>query len=266
MSRSPETDPRTPRRQFIGELAAGAAAIAAVACTPSATAKTASQAPAPAPTPGSTTAATAATAASTAGPSESMGPLPTAPKAWDTSWMSRITGKHKAVFDSPEIGEGAALYYAVSYLNSVKDVFGTGDSDASVVVCLRHRAVPLLYNDAMWAKYDIGAMTKTNDPKTSQPATRNVYYQSLDAKGNPKPDDNQSEKIKALAARGVIFVGCDMATRGFSTRVAAAKKLKAQDVYEDIRANLLAGATLMPTGVFATLLAQEAGCSLMKST
>ena len=195
-----------------------------------------------------------------------MGPLPTPPRVWDTGWMSRITAKHKAVFDSPEIGEGAALYYAVSYLNSVKDVFGTGDSDASVVVCLRHRAVPLLYNDAMWEKYDIGAMTKTNDPKTSQPAKRNIYYQALDAKGNPKPDDNESEKIKALAARGVIFVGCDMATRGFSMRAAAAKKLKAQDVYDEIRANLVAGATLMPTGVFATLLAQEAGCSLMKST
>jgi hypothetical protein len=264
MSRSPETDPRTPRRQFIGELAAGAAAIAAVACTPAATGKTAaSQTPAPAPTPSPTTATTANSAAAMG---ESMGPMPTPPKTWDTGWMSRITAKHKAVFDSPEIGEGAALYYAVSYLNSVKDVFGTGDSDASVVVCLRHRAVPLLYNDAMWAKYDIGAMTKTNDSRTSQPATRNIYYQSLDAKGNPKPDDNESAKIKALAARGVIFVGCDMATRGFSTRVAAAKKLKAQDVYEDIRANLLANATLMPTGVFATLLAQEAGCSLMKST
>jgi hypothetical protein len=37
-------------------------------------------------------------------------------------------------------------------------------------------------------------------------------------------------------------------------------------VYDDIRANLVPGATLMPTGVFATLMAQEAGCSLMRST
>jgi hypothetical protein len=180
--------------------------------------------------------------------------------------MSRITAKHRAVFDSPEIAEGTALYHAVSYLNSVKDVFGTGDSDASVVVVLRHRAVPLLYNDAMWAKYDIGAMTKTLDSKTSQPVRRNIYYQALDAQGNAKPDDNESEKIKALAARGVIFVGCDMATRGFSMRAAAAKKLKPQDVYDELRANLLANATLMPTGVFGMLLAQEAGCSFMKSS
>ena len=95
--------------------------------------------------------------------------------------MERITAKHKVVFDSPEIVEGAALYHAMSYLQSVKDVFGTGDSDASVVVCLRHAAVPLLYNDAMWEKYDLGGMTKTLDQKTKTPVKRNIYYQRLNA-------------------------------------------------------------------------------------
>jgi len=88
----------------------------------------------------------------------------------------------------------------------------------------------------------------------------------VDANGNPAADDKPSSTIKSLSARGVIFVGCDMATRGFSSRVAAAAKLTPQQVYDDIRANLIPGATLMPTGVFATLMAQEAGCSLMRST
>ena len=193
--------------------------------------------------------------------------MPVAPKTWDASWMSRITAKHKAVFDSPEIAYGTALYQAMMYLGAVKDVFGTGDSDASVVVVLRHRAVPLLFNDAMWTKYGIGTATKTMDEKTKTPVTRNIYYQSVDADGKPKDDDGKpSEKIKSLSARGVIFVGCDLATRAFSTRAAAAAKLPAQQVYEEIRANLVPGATLMPTGVFGMLLAQEAGCSLLRST
>ena len=254
MSRTPTDDPNTPRRAFLGELAVGAAALAAAACTPAAHATAASQAPAP---------ATPAPAQSQA-EQPSMG-LPTPPSTWDSSWMSRITAKHKAVFDSPEIEEGTALYHAMSYLGSVKDVFGTGDSDASVVVVLRHRAVPLLFNDAMWAKYDIGAATKTMD-KGGKPATRNTYYQNVDAQGNPKDDTRPAPMIKALSARGVIFIGCDMATRGFSSRAAAAKKLPVQQVYDEIRANLVPGATLMPTGVFGMLMAQEAGCSLMKST
>lgn len=254
MSRTPKSGSQSPRRQFIGELAAGAAALAAVACTPAASATNApSQAPKP---------------ATPAAPQTEMpsGPMPVPPKEWDSSWMSRITAKHKAIFDSPEINDGTALYHAMSYLGSVKDVFGTGDSDASVVVVLRHRAVPLLFNDAMWAKYDIGTATKTNDSKTGKPVTRNIYYQHVDAQGNPTSDDKPSEMIKSLSSRGVIFVGCDMATRRFSSRASAAAKLTPQQVYDEIRVNLVPGATLMPTGVFATLMAQEAGCSLMRST
>lgn len=253
MSRTSKPASRSPRRQFIGELAAGAAALAATACSPTGAAtNTPSQAPKPATPPAQTEMPT--------------GPLPVPPKEWDSSWMSRITAKHKAIFDSPEINEGTALYHAMSYLGSVKDVFGTGDSDASVVVVLRHRAVPLLFNDAMWAKYDLGTATKTNDSKTGKPVMRNIYFQHVNAHGNPAVDDKPSATIKSLSARGVIFVGCDMATRGFASRAAAATKQPSQQVYEDIKANLIPGATLMPTGVFATLMAQEAGCSLMRST
>jgi hypothetical protein len=37
-------------------------------------------------------------------------------------------------------------------------------------------------------------------------------------------------------------------------------------VYEEIRQNLVPGAILMTTGIFGMLMAQEAGCSFMKST
>src|SRR6476661_1551182 len=183
MSRTPKSGSQSPRRQFIGELAVGAAALAAVACTPAASATNApSQAPKP---------------ATPAAPQTEMpsGPMPVPPKEWDSSWMSRITAKHKAIFDSPEINDGTALYHAMSYLGSVKDVFGTGDSDANVVVVLRHRAVPLLYNDAMWAKYDIGTSSKTLDEKTKKPVTRNVYYEKVDAAGKPVTSDRPAPLI-----------------------------------------------------------------------
>jgi hypothetical protein len=253
MSRS-KKDPASPRRQFIGELAAGAAALAAVACAPAATASTAAtQAPAPAPVTPSQ---------APAGP-----PMPPASSIkWDSSWMEKITARHKAVFDSPDIGEGTALYHAMSYLGSVKDVFGTGDSDASVVVVLRHLAVPMLYNDAMWAKYDLGVETKTTDERTKKAATRNIFYRRLDKDGNPASDVRPAPTIESLTKRGVIFLGCDLATRGFSYRMAQKTKQAHRDVYEEIKQNLVPGAILMPTGVFGMLLAQEAGCSFMRST
>ena len=252
MSRSSENDSATPRRQFIGELAAGAAALAAVACSPAAATSAASQAPAPSgPTPTPT-------------PSASTDSLPLQSEMkWDTSWMGRITAKHKAVFDSPEISEGNALYLADSYFDWVKNVFGRSEPDVSVVVVLRHAAVPLLYNDAMWSKYPVGTLTKTQDPKTKDPARRNTFYRKLDKDGKPSGDDKPSATIESLTKRGVIFLGCDVATRGFAYEIAQKTKHNERAIYEDLRSNLVPGATLMTTGIFATLLAQEAGCSFM---
>ena len=260
---SPSDSSSTPRRNFIGELAAGAAAIAAVACAPAATATTS---PGQAPVPANPAPANQASGTPEARPADGP-PMPAAASMkWDATWMERITAKHKAVFDSPEIEDGTALYHAMSYLGNVKDVFGTGDSDASVVVVLRHAAVPMLYNDAIWTKYDIGAQTKTLDQKTKQPVTRNIYYQRLDKDGKPASDEKPSPTIKSLSNRGVIFVGCDLATRGFSYRIAAKTKQAQSAVYEEIRQNLVPGAILMPTGVFGMLLAQEAGCSVHRAT
>ena len=237
----------SPRREFLGQLATAAVALAGTACA------------APA----------IATQQQAAGPVPSAPPTPSTPPAkvvFDDTWTTRLTGKHKAVFDSPEIEEGTALYHAMSYLGAIKDVFGTGDSDASVVVVLRHAAVPMLYNDVMWAKYDLGAQTKTLDQKSKQPVTRNIYYQRLDKDGKPSSEEKPSATIKSLTNRGVIFIGCDLATRGFSYRIAAKTKQAQSAVYEEIRQNLVPGAILMPTGVFGMLLAQEAGCSVMRAT
>lgn len=249
MSRPSEHDPATPRRQFIGELAAGAAALAAIACSPAAAATTASsQAPTPAAPPSAA----------------KHGSMPEQSELkWDTSWMDRVTAKHKAVFDSPQINDGDALYNAAGYFDWVKDVFKTGDSDSSVVVVLRHAAVPMLYSDVMWAKYDLGADTKTTDPSTKKAAKRNVFYRRLDKEGKPATGDDGAASIAALTSRGVIFLGCDRATRAFASQIAERTKQQENAVYEELRQNLVPTATLMPTGIFATLLAQEAGCSKM---
>jgi hypothetical protein len=233
MRRLTRDDGQTPRRQFIGELAAGAAALAAVACVPDGD-----------------------------GPRQTPPPQPA---SWNTAWQDRITAKHRAVFDSPEINGGTALYHAQMYLRSVKDVFGTGDHDASVVVVLRHSAVPLLFNDAMWQKYEIGKETKTLDSKSKEPVTRNIYYQNLDAEGKPATNPNAA-RIKQLSERGVIFIGCDLATRGFTSQFARATSQEWTAVYNEVMANLVPGTIMMPTGIFGMLLAQECGCSLMRST
>src|SRR5690606_18950983 len=44
--------------------------------------------------------------------------------SWDTSWTSRVTGRHKMCFDAHEISEGVCLHQARSFLQGYKDVYG----------------------------------------------------------------------------------------------------------------------------------------------
>jgi hypothetical protein len=67
------------------------------------------------------------------------------------------------------------------------------------------------YNDAIWEKYQIGAKYNIVDPRTSQPATRNVFYPRRTTGGADLPlSDPQSLYndigMAALMERGVIFL------------------------------------------------------------
>lgn len=47
---------------------------------------------------------------------DGIGHAPAVAETWDMSWTSRVTGKYKAVFDSPEASEGAAVLRAASQI------------------------------------------------------------------------------------------------------------------------------------------------------
>jgi hypothetical protein len=53
---------------------------------------------------------------------------------FDVSWVDRIQGKLRAVFDSPEISEGAALFRAMAWCDEYKSVCGTPRSEMSPVL------------------------------------------------------------------------------------------------------------------------------------
>jgi hypothetical protein len=238
---------RTPRRRFIGDIALSAAALAGAACaTPAASTSAASTSQAPTPAP----AAPPARASS-----------PPTPTKWDDSWRAKLSAPHKAVFDSPEIGGGAAIYHAWGYMNGFKQMYNSSDAEVNTVLVFRHRGVPVIFNDVMWGKYGIGEMVGEKDEKTKLFVTKNPYFKT--AAGTPV---EQGYTLESMVARGAIILGCDLATRGFSFRIAQKAKLDQKAVYEELKQNLIPGAWLMPTGVFATLLAQESGCAFMRST
>jgi hypothetical protein len=83
------------------------------------------------------------------------------------SWTDRVTGKYRAVFESPEIADGAALVRAIAWCDMYKEVYGTERAEMSPVVVFRHSAIDLIMKDEYWARYEVGKDNKlrTNEGK-----------------------------------------------------------------------------------------------------
>jgi len=141
------------------------------------------------------------------------------------------------------------------------EALDAGDSDVQAVIVIRHAAIPMAFNNAMWAKYPIGKDAKIKDGRDW--ATRNPYLSSKDA--GPSADV-PSATLSWLASHGHVLLGCNLATLGFASSYAAETHADSHAVYEDLKANVVPGLILQPNGVYAVLRAQEAGCTYFKAS
>ncbi|MFN8355148.1 MAG: hypothetical protein U0Y10_11910 [Spirosomataceae bacterium] len=176
------------------------------------------------------------------------------------AWFDGIKGKHKVVFDATRPHEILPFAWPRVFLSShVKT--GTPEKDVSIVVVLRHTAIPYAFEDRLWAKYNFGAVFKADDPSTKAPAMRNPFWQ-------PKPGDfvlpgigEVAIGINQLQASGVMFCVCDTAITAYSAALAQGMNLNPADVKKEWMSGLLPGIQLVPAGIWALGRAQEKGCS-----
>ena len=230
-SSSSTSEPITPRREFLGQLATAAVALAGTACAAQTAAS--SQASAPAQNPAAT---------------QTIPSRPPSKTVFDDSWTQRLTAKHKAVFDSPELADGAALYQAQIWASGFKEMYQLTDADTQAVLVFRHAGVPMVFNDVIWSKYEIGKRRKVKD-EAGRWATANAHVKEL----------------AEAKERGSIILGCNLAAMGIAASIARDTKQDPEVVRQEIRNNLVPGALLMPSGIFALHRAQEAGCTYMRS-
>lgn len=223
--------PDTQRRHFIGQLAGGAAALAGLSFAPPLFA----------------------------------GESPLAPRAegqWDDSWTTKLEGKKfRTVFDAPQVNFALALHQANAVIENYRDVAGISEKDLGLVVVIRHRAIPMAFNDAIWQKYEAGVDLKLKDPTTGEPAKRNPFLNV--AKEDKRGLVDSTTSLTSLYDRGVIFLGCNNAAMGWAYMLAKKAGTKVEDVRAELKANLIPGMTLLPTGIFAVVRAQNVGCSYM---
>jgi intracellular sulfur oxidation DsrE/DsrF family protein len=164
-------------------------------------------------------------------------------------WLDQIPGSHRYIVDAPNPdGFSSAIQFTTTYFNINVNDYGLKDSDLAVVLVARHLSTLFAYSDAIWAKYGkpISERNHVLDPKTNQPPTLNL----------------QRERLEPLIKRGLRLAVCQQSSRGYAGAIAMAMGLKQEEVFEEMKANLLPNARLVPAGIVAINRAQERGFSL----
>lgn len=175
---------------------------------------------------------------------------------FDVTWADRVQGKFRAVFDSPEISEGAAFFRAGIWCDEYKAVYGTARSEMSPVVVVRHEAIHLAMNDDYWKRFKIGKEVKLKTPEGKKWAEANPIL--VPPPGTP-PQFARYD-IPDFIADGGIVLACGLAFGEVVARFRKEDKLDKAAGRERAIAQMIPGVILQPSGIFAVLRAQEAGC------
>ena len=177
----------------------------------------------------------------------------------DLSWVARLRGKSRAVFDSPNVAEGGALFRAALWRTQINKVFGTPIEEVTPVVVFRHEAIPLVMNDAFWDHLGIGKDLKWKDEKTGKWLKKNP----LSSTPPDMPPEFKDFNIPAFIKTGGIVLACGLAFGRIVQQYADKDKLTQPDAEKRAKENLLPGVIIQPSGFFAVLKAQDEGCKYM---
>jgi hypothetical protein len=174
---------------------------------------------------------------------------------WDVSWVDRVTGKYRAVFDSPEVAEGAALIRAVSWCDMYKEVYGAERSEMSPVVVFRHAGISLIMGNEYWDRFEVGKQHKIKDSKGKWTKVNPISAAGADPAG-----PMAKYRLEKFLADGGVILACNWAFGIIVGSVQKKDKLDGDAARARAKELMIPGVILQPNGIFAALRAQEAGC------
>lgn len=183
---------------------------------------------------------------------------------FDMSWPAKVTGKHRAVMDVPEVDSGYGVWRAGITKGQLVDAMKVPAKDVSMVLVLRHNGVNLAMNQAYWDAFGVGKAMNATHPADGKPTAKNPGL--LDGKaGLPKQFDGLS--IPQFIAGGGIVLVCNLALN-----LDVVPKIQKRDKSTDAAAHkaavgmLIPGVILQPSGVFAAVRAQQIGCAYVRAS
>ena len=176
---------------------------------------------------------------------------------FDLTWPDRIErAKFRAVFDSPEINDGSALFRAIVWCDQYKEMYGTPRADMAPVIVFRHRAIPLIMGDDYWKRFNIGKERKVTTPEGKKWAESNPIL-------GAQPDSTgayEKYSLRKFLEDGGTVLACNFAFAMVVGRFQKEDKLDSAAARQAALAQMVPGVILQPSGIFGVLRAQEAGC------
>jgi hypothetical protein len=177
----------------------------------------------------------------------------------EDEWLNKLNGKYRQLFDFPAHKDGLPLVHMLNYYETLSKAYNVKDSEINTIGTLYgapEASILFGFNDAMWAKYNMGVALKFNDHKTGQPATRNVWRTDPQILGMMVA---APASIESLQKRGALFLLCNNALNLWAGILAQANKAEAPAVLADLKANMLPGVVLVPGMVVAIQQIQDKG-------
>jgi hypothetical protein len=183
---------------------------------------------------------------------------------WDVTWVNRLTGKHKAVFDVPEVESGYGVWRATIWQRQYQDVLGIAPKDLSAAVVLRHNGIVLAMQQAFWDKYGVGKAKNVLHPVTQQPTSKNPVL--LASAGGDVPAQFDPMALDKFMARGGVALACNLALQDCVELIKSKEGASDADARKLAIGYLVPGVILQPSGVFAAIRAQEAGATYLRAS
>jgi hypothetical protein len=177
-------------------------------------------------------------------------------EVWDFTWMDRLTGKHRQVFDLGSLDTGLGVVR--NWYDAYETVFKLTHPEVNAVLGIARATFPYNAGDDLYRKYPIGEQWQVKDPATGQWAARNIFLE-----GGASPAERES-KVRPLQARGAIMWMCNNALQRVASRLADAVGRPVPEVYTELRGGLNPGVILVPAHTMLLGLCQERGCSYEK--
>ena len=183
---------------------------------------------------------------------------------WDVSWASRVVGKHKAIFDVPEVESGYGVWRATIWGKQYQDVLGVSPKDMTPVLVLRHNGIALAMQQSFWDKYGIGKAKNVLHPITQQPTDKNPALLNSSSGDFPAQFDDMA--LDKFIARGGIALACNLALQDCVELIKSKDGVNDEEARKQAIGYLVKGVILQPSGVFAAIRAQEAGATYLRAS